>query len=186
MDMQVDTLWLFEATVADPYFIGPKNGITTVMFSEQVIDTLTIRGLKFKLGSLAQAGLEYEIAHGGEDSGITDSYGKITTSYSLHFNMPLESPDIIEKISGRAFSVVGKRGGSYFAIFAPFIAKKIKITNDIVQRVILEAPKTLSRMYKVNNFVNADASDNFYISTPVDNCYIPGDGFDYAFDFALN
>ncbi len=192
MDMQVDTLWLFEAKVADPFFLGNRKGIITRMVSERVIGDLRIYGPMIKIGTFAQAALEYGLAYGGEDTGATEGYGKTTAAYSLHFNVPLGSPGIIEKLSGRAFSVVGLRAASYFAIFAPFIAKKTTVGNDIVQRVVLEAPPSPSRMYKVDTF-RPDEDAIFYVSVPAGECPpasapppAVAPGFDYAFGFMLN
>ncbi len=185
MEIGIETLWLFRTTVTDPIFMGSKGGVTPTMDTERTLRAVSLSDIAYKIDSLSQATLSYDIISGNGSNGIFLPGTGALFSYRLHFNLPLEDSLIVERILAGEFAVVGKRIiGDHFIIFAPFKSKKTKIDNTVVQRVLLETPYTGSMIYDLKA-----APIGVARQTLPPGCTPPmavATGFDYLFDTGMN
>jgi hypothetical protein len=150
MQIQVERIWLFETVLADPFFLGTKDGITPVLSDGRTIDTLTIDLALFKIEVNAKGGLVYNAEYGGEDHSLTSSNGNYTSDYSLEFNVPLDNQTIIEKLIGNEVAVLGeRRDGTFFTIFGQFTAEAFDIDNLLLKRVTLTSGNTNALIFEV-------------------------------------
>ena len=182
MQIQLERIYLFETSVVDPFFFGEKDGVTATMVADnpRIIDTLNIVTVFFYFVDTAKGGLAYNMKFGGEDSGISDSYGKSLTEYELQLNMPTSNQRQVEELVGKEFSILCmRRDLSHFVIFGQFICESFEIDNEIQQRISFKTGKTSAKLFGVNSF-NIENIVNPIV--PVD----PLAGFDYELDFQLD
>jgi hypothetical protein len=184
MQIQCERLYLFETALQDPYFLGTKDGIEATMLegNPRYIDFINIEQVYFFIGGIGKTGLTYSLSYGGEDSDISQSYGKSEQGYEVEFNMPVGDQRYLEALVGKQFSLIGmKRDLTYFAVLAQFEVDNLNIDNEIQQRVKLRARSTNARLYTVGAF-NFDNIE-FTIDSPI----VDGEGgFDYGFDLLFD
>jgi hypothetical protein len=181
MQIQAEELYLFETSVSNPFFLGVNDGINTKFINARTIELININTVYFYLGNIAKSGITYSLKYGGEDSEISESYGKMTSDYTLEFNFPTFRQKQIEELIGKEFAVLGmRRDLSNFVIFGRFICENLDIDNEVQQRVRFQAKSTNARIYNVQSF-NITNIINVIDSGTFDN-----EGFDYETDFALN
>mgnify|MGYP003654536674 CR=1 FL=1 len=183
MLIQTERIWLFETSIIDPYFIGTKDGITSSVLVDnpRIIQNLDINEVYFYLDEIARGGLKYTQSFGGEDTDISNTYGKSMASYSLEMLVPTFNQLTIEEMVGKEFSILAmRRDLSHFVIFGRFVAAPLTIDNDVQQRITFKSSASNAKIFDVQSF---------NITTIVNtlNCEtLSGAGFDYNFDFALD
>ena len=183
MLVQVEKIYLFETSVNDPYFLGTIDGVTSKMVNARVIELIDIEKVFFFIDFIGKGGLKYKNKYGGEDTDITDSYGKLQNDYTLEFNMPVYSQNLIEQLVGKQFSLLGmRRDKTFFVIFGQFEAENFDIDNEVQQRITFKTRTTNSKMYTVQSY-NITEIVNVVDVTTVDA--MTGGGFDYVADWAM-
>jgi len=181
MQIQTEELYLFETSIIDPFFLGTQDGITTKFINARTIELLDILTVYFFIGGIAKSGITYSLKYGGEDSEIDESYGKMTSDYTLEFNFPTFQQKLLEEMVGKEFAVLGmRRDLSNFVIFGRFVCDSVDIDNEVQQRLRFEAKGTNARIYNVQSFNITN------IIEVIDSETFDSNGFDYENDFSLN
>jgi len=184
MLIQVEKIYLFETSVNDPYFLGTIDGVTAKMVTPRYIELLDILKVFFFIDFIGKGGLSYTMRYGGEDTDIVDSYGKSQASYSLEFNMPVMSQNLIEQLAGKQFSLLAmRRDKTFFVIFGQFEMENFKIDNEVQQRVTFKTGYTNSKIYTVQSYNITEIVN--VVDVPLVDDLTDG-GFDYELDFAMD
>ena len=146
-------IWLFETDLLDPYFFGTKDGITTTLKNDDVIQFLDIDLVTYEMNTLVKGAFSETFQYGGEDQGIEESTGKSEKDYELQFNMPLQFRDNVNRFTGGQYSLLAQRvDGSKFVVFGQFQSEPNTVDNRLQQRVTMSTGRTSARLYEVENF----------------------------------
>jgi hypothetical protein len=183
MIVQTERIYLFETEAKDPYFFGTVDGVTATMADERRIDFLDINTVYFFIDTVSKGGLQYTKEYGGEDVGLFDTAGKVSTSYRLEFNLPLLSQRTIDAMMGREFSILAmRRDLTYFCIFGRFVAQDLEVDNEVLQRVTMQSSANDARIFEVNSFNITNILNNITTEDP------SGDlgGFEYALEEGMD
>lgn len=154
MVVQTERIWLFETILSDPFIFEKTDGIDITMSpnDDRLIELLDIDTAVFYIDTVLKGGLGREVGYGGEDHLPISSNGKTSASYDLDFNIPLDSDTLIEQLLGKEYSIVGmRRDLSMFACFARFVAKPLKIDNEVLQRMTLETDDGNHILFELNS-----------------------------------
>lgn len=182
MQIQVNKIWLFETQVTNPFFLETIDGVTTSMLNSRTINLLDIVSVYFFFDNIARGGMTHSIGYGGEDDQIIDSYGKSTSSYKIEFNVPTVSQNLLEKLVGKEFAIVGmRRDLSRFCVFGRFTCSSLNVDNEVLQRVSFESNDTNAKMFNVQS-MNITTIENVIDSSYLDDL---NNSFDYTLDFSL-
>ncbi len=186
MEIQAETIWLFETSIQDPYFIGEQGGVTVLMQDDHTIRNLTINKVAFKIDGALKGGLKYDMDFGGEPDFLGHFNGNIRTSYHIMFNVPFGDPLYLLRLLGMRFSVMWQTGdGGLTVVFAQFTAERLSINNHTLQRVTLSTVPTHSNPFRIMNEPSLNEVVTVLAPTCQPTAVVEG-GFDYFFDIPLN
>lgn len=190
MVIQCERIWLFETTLSDPYIFDKTDGIDVLMSpdNDQNIQLLDIDKAVFFIDTVLKGGLTKELGYGGEDTRPLTTNGKVSATYSLAFNIPLDDDDIIDQLVGKEFSIVCmRRNFSLFSIFGRFESKKLEIDNEILQRITFETELGNHIVYELGSLNVTEVINIIGNPPPIyPPEFIDTEAFDYIVESAIN
>lgn len=189
MVIQVERLFLYEALIPDPFIFVKTDGIDVTMSetNDRVIEFLDIDKAVFLIDIVLKGGITATLNYGGEDHLPSSANAKLSSEFSIEFNMPIDDPKLIAQLLGLEFSMVGmRRDLTFFAIFGRFTAQVLNIDNDVLQRVTLTTNRENHIIYDVNNLNVTEVINIIGTQPPVFPPFIEVDGFDYPLEAVMN